>query len=466
MKQPNLIYIFADQWRRHAISSYNQDPVITPNFDEFIRESAHTKHAISCCPLCSPHRSSLLTGRYPLETGVWTNCKVGLDVELDTSIKSIADYLNDAGYKTGYIGKWHLDLPELNKSPVPLSGAQGWDAFTPPGRGRMGFEYWYSYGAMDNHLSPHYWEDSHEKIHINQWSPQHETDKAIDFIHRQKSPFALFVSWNPPHNPYDVVPDKYRSLYDKDKIKLRDNVLYNSIGHHTDPKEATSQDELLTMTRDYYAAVTGIDEQFGRILSTLEVLDIDENTIVVVSSDHGDMMGSHGLIGKHVWYEEAINIPWMIRWPCKINPGEFSGVINSVDQMPTLLSLMDVPFDPVSGMDCSDNLLELSPSRHSAFIHAYPGRAAVVKSFKEKGLNNLSYGWRGVRNQRYTLVADRGYKPVEVKTEYFYYDLISDPLQVSPMKYQKNESEILDEMYSELMSYLESTNDPFVVHMS
>ena len=206
-KQPNLIYLFADQWRRQAVGYEGEDEVLTPNIDAFAEESVVFSNAVTCSPLCSPHRASLLTGRYPMSTGVYTNCKIGADVMLSPDEICISDVLAEEGYDTGYIGKWHLDLPELNVTDQPESGANGWDAFTPSGPKRHGFQYWYSYGAWDEHLSPHYWQDSPKKIKVNTWSAKHETDKAIDFMkkHDCEKPFALFVSWNPPHSPFDRI---------------------------------------------------------------------------------------------------------------------------------------------------------------------------------------------------------------------------------------------------------------------
>ncbi len=119
--------------------------------------------------------------------------------------------LKDHGYATSYIGKWHLDASELNFFEQPESGADHWDAYTPEGERRQGFDYWYSYGAMDNHLDPHYWENTPEKVVPKLWSPEAETNVALDYLknHNYDKPFCMFISWNPPHPPYDQVPKKY-----------------------------------------------------------------------------------------------------------------------------------------------------------------------------------------------------------------------------------------------------------------
>ena len=217
MKKKNLLYIFADQWRAQAIGAAGEDHVSTPHMDRFAGESMAFDHAVSTYPLCSPHRASLLTGKYPYCCGMWTNCKIGLDetVMLKPQEVTISDVLHENGYETAYVGKYHLDASEMNFHEKPESGAVNWDAFTPPGERRHHFDYWYSYGAMDKHLSPHYWKDEPKKEEGAKWSPEHETDVVLDYLdgRNKEKPFCLFLSWNPPHPPYDLLPEKYADRY-------------------------------------------------------------------------------------------------------------------------------------------------------------------------------------------------------------------------------------------------------------
>lgn len=466
-KQPNLLYIFADQWRRQAVGFMNEDPVITPNMDKFTEESMVFENAISCFPLCSPHRASLLTGKYPLSTGMFTNCKTGCDVMLKPEEICIGDVLHDGGYDTGYIGKWHLDLPEKNICSSPESGAENWDAYTPPGPKRHGFDFWYSYGADDQHMSPHYWMDSPEMIRVNKWSVEHETDVAIDYIrsHDRRKPFALFVSWNPPHSPYDQVPEKYRDMYRDIDIKFRPNVASDFLMAHTGERIGGGIEELDQKTRDYFAAVTGLDDNFGRLLKELREQGLEENTIVVLSSDHGDMMGSHGLMAKHVWYEESIGIPFIIRWTGKVKCGRNETFLNSADVMPTLMNLMKLPIpESVEGKDISPAMRgEVMQDVKSAFICACPGREVFLKEFAKKGIDPMTLGWRGVRTKRYTYVIHKGYLPGE-ETCKLLYDNLVDPYQMNPLQVEKdNENEIAMELENELKEWLLKLGDPFII---
>lgn len=147
-----------------------------------------------------------MTGKYPFSIGLWTNCKIGLEEKLMLKPQEtcIGNVLQEHGYDTAYIGKWHLDAAEQNFSSHPRSGAEHWDAYTPPGERRQGFSYWLSYGACDDHLNPHYWADSPQQIRPGKWSAEYETDKALAYLeeHRQEQkPFAMFLSYNPPTFP-------------------------------------------------------------------------------------------------------------------------------------------------------------------------------------------------------------------------------------------------------------------------
>lgn len=467
-ERPNLIYIFADQWRRQAVGFEKEDPVLTPNMDKFAEESLVFDNAISCFPLCSPHRASLLTGKYPLSTGFFTNCKIGCDVALREEEKCIGDVVKAAGYDTAYIGKWHLDLPEVNLCDNPVSGARNWDAYTEPGAKRHGFDYWYSYGTFDEHLTPHYWMDSPEMIKINQWSVEHETDMALDYLrnHEKDKPFTLLLSWNPPHSPYDQVPEKYRKLYEGRDIPLRENFsLERSVLGVGDVYDGDLE-KLKENTLNYYAAVSGLDDNFGRILEELKKLKLEDNTIVVLSSDHGDMLGSHGLISKNIWYEESIGVPFIIRWPNKVKEGKTDLLFASPDIMPTLLSAMELEIpETVEGRDFSDALSGMEcEEQTSVYICSCPGSEGLIKKFKKEGYEMEEYGWRGVRTKRYTYVVNKGYAPSEGKLERYLYDNEKDPYQKNPLKLNSVlENPIALELEGELKKWLVKLKDPFTI---
>ena len=471
MRKPNILFVFADQLRSQSLGFMGEKQVATPYLDAFAKDGLIFTNAISSCPLCSPYRGCLFTGKYPLSNGVFTNCKTGLDIMLQEGERCLSDVLHDAGYQNGYIGKWHLDNPEVNYCKAPLSGAIGWDAYTPPGNKRHHFDFWYSYGASDNHLEPHYWMDTPNKIQVNQWSVEHETDKAIQYINEHKNkPFALFVAYNPPHSPYDLVPQKYFREYENTEISLRPNVETDNIRCHTDEQFDYKKEDLEQITKQYFAAITGIDDNFGRLLNTLKENQIDDDTIVIFTSDHGDMLGSHGLMAKHVWYEEAINIPFVIRWnKGPLKQGKTDIVLEPTDIMPTLLNLVkiEVPVT-VEGKDISNVLMGngYKETDKVGFLCAFPGRDIFLEAFKKQGKNPKDFGWRGIRTQGYTFVIDLGYYPENTIPKRYLYDLKSDPYQLHPIQDESETyGDVMRHLEEQLMAWLRTQNDGILKYL-
>lgn len=454
----NLLYVFADQWRYPAIGYAQADQVLTPNMDVFAEESCCFEHAYSTFPLCTPHRGSLMTGKYPFSVGLWTNCKIGLEEKLMLKPQEtcIGNVLQDAGYQTAYIGKWHLDAAEQNFCAHPESGAEHWDAYTPPGERRQGFDYWLSYGACDDHLHPHYWADSPRQIRPEKWSAEYETDKTLEYLARHKeddAPFALFLSYNPPHLPYELVPEGYYARFRDMPLHWRPNV----------PEEKRTP-EMEVIARQYFAAIYGIDEQFGRILDFLREQGMEENTLVVLSADHGEMLGSHGLMSKNIWYEEAIHIPLLMRQKGRIPAGKREVMFASPDHMPTLLELLHLPVpETCQGISHGASALgkeETAPQQ--MFLCSYPGMPESVSAFERLGMNHKAHGWRGIKTPDYTYVITNGYMPEEKQAEYLYDDG-NDPWQLYPEKVERDcDKPLILEFRKQLKTYLAMLGDPFL----
>lgn len=428
--QPNLLFVFGDQWRRQAMGFMNEDPVLTSCIDQFAQQSLVFTNAISSCPVCSPYRASLLTGRYPTSNGVNTN-----DVQLPAAEVTIAEVLKQAGYDTGYIGKWHLDGGPRN-------------GFTPPGR-RQGFNFWYANECFHNHFELFYYRDTAEPITGHGWQPDHETNIVIDYIktHRKDKPFALFLSWGAPHTLEGVTrpdpsgnlwhygaPERFEALYKGKPLPRRPNV----------PDNYAEED-----LPGYFGSITSLDENFGRLLACLDEQGLTENTIVVLTSDHGEMMGSHRRMTKAIWYEESIGIPFLIRYPGHVKAGRENLIFSDVDVMPSLLGLMGLPIPKaVEGTDFSRAMRgELVTKPESALIEVFA-----------LGRLNASWGWRGIRTPRYTYVVYVGNED----REEVLYDNVTDPYQMNPKYAQKGKYPLDAALWQELKRWLEKTNDPWV----
>ena len=316
MSAPNLVFVFADQMRYQAQGYAGNPDVRTPYLDRLAAESLTFTHAISGCPVCSPARASLITGRYPLAHGVWVN-----DAELGTEATSLAQAFQGAGYATAYIGKWHLD------------GHGARSAYIPQER-RQGYDYWKVLECSHRyHDSPYYAGDDPTLRRWEGYDAIAQTRDAQTYIRHQagKGPFHLMLSWGPPHNPYDTAPGAYRRLYDPDQLTLRPNV----------PPELEEPTRLALA--GYYAHISALDALIGELLETIRECGIEGETLFCFWSDHGDMLGSQGEQRKQWPYDESIRVPLIIRCPAMFQRGRsIPAVINTPDLLPTLLDLCGI----------------------------------------------------------------------------------------------------------------------------
>lgn len=462
-KKPNLLIIFPDEMRAHALGFMNQDPSLTPHLNKFAKQSAVLTQAVSNFPLCTPFRGMLMTGQYPYRNGIQGNSHTAMPgkfggkdfgIELKKQSQTWSDIMKAQGYSMGYIGKWHLDAPEAPFVPSynnPMEGRY-WNDWTAPDR-RHGFDFWYSYGTYDKHLTPMYWtnETPRDKpLVINQWSPEHEADIAIKYLRNENGkyrdnnkPFTLVVSMNPPHSPYDQVPQKYLDRFSgetSESLNTRPNVQWDK--EYLDgygPK----------YFKEYMAMVNGVDEQFGRIVDELDRLNLTEETLVVFFSDHGCCMGSNGKPTKNVHYDESMRIPMMFRWPGKIKPGQDDILFSAPDIYPTMFGLMGmeeyIP-DTVEGTNFANTVLGKNEDERPT---------SQLYTFIPYGAQ--SYGRRGVRTDHYTLVIDRKIgKPLT----YTLHDNKQDPYQMSNIA--DGNHELIEKLIEEeLMLWLEFTGDPW-----
>jgi arylsulfatase A-like enzyme len=248
-----------------------------------------------------------------------------------------------------------------------------------------------------------------------------ETDFAIDFIERNSQssdkPWSLHLSWGPPHDPYRDVPKEYLDLYDAETIQLRQNVTFpvmNTLSKFWDEKT------LRNFLQGYYAQITFLDAQFGRLIACLEKSGELENTIVVYTSDHGDMLGSHALTHKQLPYAESCRVPLMVSWPGKITPTVTDDVVGLVDLPVTMAGLLDLQFkSSVDGFDFSGNWKKKADSQsikpESALI------MSLIPCHQAAGRGDSE--WFGIKTKHYTFVIN-----AEGRTTHLYDD-VGDPFQ-------------------------------------
>jgi len=281
--RPNILFILTDQWRGDAIGADGNEFVHTPNLDQLARDGVRFANAYAPQSVCTPSRASLLTGVYPTTHRLDDN-SYGID-----SVFALPEYalrpnlpelLREAGYYTGYIGKWHL------------------------GEGDPGlFDYWAGY----NSRLPHW---TGEK-YASPYRPEEETEKALTFLDEHGGePFFLEISYYPPHTPYEAPEEFHRPYAGRDLEHM-----------------------------EYYAACTALDTYIGRLLSKLDEKGLRENTMVVFTSDHGETFRNRPLSNnKRVGYEESARVPMLVRYPDGLPAGVvYEGGVSTIDLMPMIL---------------------------------------------------------------------------------------------------------------------------------
>lgn len=394
---PNLLFVFADQMRGMDMACAGNPGVLTPSLDRLAAEGTHFSRAYANCPVCTPSRGTILTGRYPLSHRAVAN-----DLPLPEDERTIAEVLRQAGYRTGYVGKWHLDG-------VPR------DRFTPPGPRRQGFDFWAAWNCSHAYFDAKVFRDSPQPVPLAGYEPVGHTDLALEFLGRDDPrPFCLFVSWGPPHAPYHQVPQRYKGLYRPERLTIRPNVR----DEPPDGLRPPSQDFDPRVLADYYAHITALDEQLGRLLAATDELGLTENTLVVFASDHGDMLWSQGSVKKEQPWEESVRIPLLVRWPGRVPAGHCSQALAStVDLAPTLLGLMGVePLSSMEGADLSETVLGRQGPRQEAVLLVEP---VILDQGFAQGVRE----WRGLRTPRYTYARWVDGEP------WLLYDNEADPLQ-------------------------------------
>lgn len=424
--RPNVVYILTDQWRAKA-TGYNGDlNAITPNIDKLAAESIDFSNAIATSPVCTPARAALLTGRYPTTTGMFMN-----DVPLSADEESIGKAFKMGSYDTAYIGKWHVN-------------GHGRASYIPPEQ-RQGFDYWKVLECTHNYQNSEYYAGEDPEIKI--WPGYDaftQTEDACAYIDRHtESPFFLVLSLGPPHFPHNNGPKKYREMFSPRTVTFPPNVVFSDSEF-----EASTRKE----AAGYYAHIAALDQCVGVVVETLRANGLEENTILIFTSDHGEMMGSHGRKPtiKQTFWDESCRVPFLLRYPpltADRNNRRVMPPMGTVDIMPTLLSLcgLDIP-PPVEGEDLSACL------RNEV---ACVDHVALYMSVCPFGKNNaLDPAYRALRTSRHTFV-------LTSEDESYLFNDIEDPYQLNNLAGNPKIAGLQQELDRKLAQQLKKIDDSF-----
>ena len=441
---PNVIFVLSDQWRASSMG-YSGDPnVKTPHLDRLAEQSIDFKNAVAMTPVCGPARATIITGQYPLTSGFFLN-----DITLNQVGPSIADAFNSAGYMTGYVGKWHLN-------------GRGRSTYIPKEQ-RQGFQFFKGVECPPGHNNTIYFdnEDTTGKK-WNGYDPFAQTESAIEFMEMNRNkPFFLMLSWNPPHAPYLTAPQEYKDLYNSDQLILEPNVPratkgFTGLNKWTEMPNVNGHERLRPILAGYYAHCSALDHCIGMLQKSIRELELEENTIFVFTSDHGDMMGSHGLWKKQLPYDESIRIPSLFKIP-GIQAKQVQTPISHPDLMPTLLALcgIDIP-KSVQGHNYAPEIHHGQWGDSVVLIANYQpfGQWPAAAHYEGWPNDRIGREWRGVRTQRYTYVRD-------LSGPWMLFDNKLDPSQMNNLIGKAEFSAIEKKLELELQDQLHRTHDDF-----
>ena len=363
-EKPNIVLITADQLTPFLTGAYGHPVVKTPNLDRLAREGVRFEAAYTSCPLCAPARASLMTGKYPSRIGCHDNAN-----PLACDEPTFAHYLTLQGYDTVVSGKMHLVGPDqlhgLRRrltTDIYCSDFQ----WTPQQLDEQGRKKIF----RANVFLPRY---KTPGIGIKRWSEGFKYDeetqfRALEYIYEQgnkenSSPFFLQVSYHHPHDPFHVTKDLW-DLYEGEPIDVPEypknmEKTYSAmdrwlnVWHNVDNDEIRNPESLRVLRRSYYALVTYIDQKVGGLLGALKCNNLDDKTVVIFTSDHGDMLGEKGMVQKRCFYEWSVRIPLIMRFPNGWQKGlRVKQPVSFMDLMPTFLDLAGVRSEdrlPVDG---------------------------------------------------------------------------------------------------------------------
>jgi arylsulfatase A-like enzyme len=474
-RKPNLILLLPDQQRADTLACYGGVKVQAPNLNKLASESVIFERAYVTHPVCTPSRSSLMTGTWPHINGCTRN-----SVPLDRRFLVFPELMKDKDYRTAYMGKWHL-------------GEEG-----PAGRGFQHSVSTDDHGDYTNFLlskkitpdksNERFSELAISNLPLELSRPKFLERHACEFIEKhQRDPFILVVGFVEPHSPYNgplnnehaldqVELDSTATLPENQNIPLRYRLMreWQQAEALLDRERLPTQlffgitpDEYRSIRQRYLGLVTLVDQSIGAILTCLERCDLGDHTIVVHTSDHGDSLGAHHLFGKETMFEEAARVPWLIRLPGQTRSKTISHPVSHIDFVPTLLDLLGQPNHPqCAGKSLLSVINEqvvvagvspVSAPPGSVFLEWAPNRTKIKKGSKLARRRMIK---RAVEESTRAVVARDGWKLcLRDKDSNELYNLKDDSFETRNLYSDRQYTSVISRLTDEIHRWQESTND-------
>ncbi len=446
MNKPNFVFIMTDTQGANVIGCYGKPELGTSNLDRLAAEGIRFERAYTTCPLCTPARGGIFTGLYPSVNGAHTN-----NLAPGANIPTMGQRFSDAGYRTAYIGKWHLDgLDYFDSGICP----EGWeDAYWYDGR-------CYLADLTDEQIA--LWrqrlrtvEDLREHDIQPEFTWAHRcSDRAIRFLEEQRAdqPFLLVVSYDEPHGPATCPPD-YAERFIDYRFPIgpaaRDR-LENKPAHQREWAASGNwyRPEGVWTNPKYFGCNAFVDWEIGRVIEAVNRY-AGENTYIIYTSDHGDMFGAHRLGGKGpTMYEEITHIPLIVRLPGHADAGTIRhDPVSHIDLLPTMLDWARIPVPPIFARQGYQSLLAASD----------PDRALLIE-FTRYSINHD--GWGGYQPIRCVVRGSHKLVINLLQTDELY-DLEHDPAELNNRINDPSYAKIRDELHDALLAKLDQIRDPF-----
>ena len=459
---PNILWICTDQQRYDTIEELNNPYIRTPNFRRLMAESTTFTHAFVQAPVCSPSRASFVTGRYPRTTGLRWNGQ-----RINPSERLVPRILAEYGYECGLSGKLHL---------APCHGGR----VETRHRINDGYhQFWWSHDLQDAWPGENQWRNWLEREGVKWPDPPRDSrawavpidrkyhqsawcvDRAIDFMRQQRSygPWLMSVNIFQPHHPFWPVKE-FMDRYDPEKLpppsfqegELETKPDYqrrqHTLGYGGRSFNETSELDRRRITAAYYAMIEQSDFEIGRALDALDESGQAENTIVIVTSDHGELLGDHGMYLKGPYfYDCSMRVPLMIRWPTRYRAGQrVDALVEMVDLAPTLLEAAGIAPEPQMQGRPLTGILEGKTTTHrdSVYMEMYDsgsraGGPAMVTA---------------VRTETHKLVVYHSLDTGEL------YDLTKDPGEQRNLWSDPNSRDVRERMLVKMTHRMAGTIDP------
>jgi uncharacterized sulfatase len=328
-QRPHIVFLYTDDQAQWAVGAYGNREIATPYLDRLAQRGAIFRNAFTVTPVCSPSRAALMTSRYPSEIGIadWIDPRKEPNIGLAPSAITWPELLNGFGYGTMLAGKWHLGTR---------------DEFHPT---RQGFDHFFGFRDGSNQPIDPRLEVVGQVRQLKGSLPDLLVDEGLKFIEgNRQRPFLLSIHFRAPHTPYGPVP-------------VADSAPYRTLDPAIPDVPGLPRDRVKQLYREYYASVSSVDRNVGRLLEKLDEWSLTERTVVIFTSDHGYMIGQHGLWhkGNAVWlvegkkgyranmFDDAIRVPLLVCWPGVVAPGtSIKQVVSNLDLLPTILGITEL----------------------------------------------------------------------------------------------------------------------------